>query len=180
MIHHQKVQLSDSIKTLNDAQKLLGVIDITQRLDCLLLKEVGNATLFRLLKALWCTMQDRVHPYYILHIWNCMDLSGFLTEGNARADRLANAAWVVPQPDKLAQARASHGFFHQNAHTLQKQFHLMATEARDIVASCDDCHGLAAPLPAGVNPRGLKALQLWQMDITHIAEFGRFKYVHVC
>ncbi|RLV62027.1 hypothetical protein DV515_00019759, partial [Chloebia gouldiae] len=52
-------------------------------------------------------------------------------------------------------------------------------EARGIVESCDDCHALAPPLPAGVNPRGLRALELWQTDVTQIAEFGRLKYVHV-
>ncbi|RMC00739.1 hypothetical protein DUI87_22422 [Hirundo rustica rustica] len=30
-----------------------------------------------------------------------------------------------------------------------------------------------------VNPRGLKALELWQTDVTQVAEFGRLKYVHV-
>ncbi|RMC21941.1 hypothetical protein DUI87_02812 [Hirundo rustica rustica] len=79
----------------------------------------------------------------------------------------------------LAQAKASHGFFHQNAHTLQKQFQLTATEAREIVESCDDCHALGAPLLVGVNPRGLKALELWQTDVAQVAEFGRLKYVHV-
>ncbi|RMC01151.1 hypothetical protein DUI87_22242 [Hirundo rustica rustica] len=58
------------------------------------------------------------------------------------------------------------GFFHQNVHTLQKQFQLTATEAREIVESCDDCHALGAPLPAEVNPRGLKALELWQTGVT--------------
>ncbi|TRZ06683.1 hypothetical protein HGM15179_020426 [Zosterops borbonicus] len=48
-----------------------------------------------------------------------------------------------------------------------------------MVESCDDCHALAAPLPAGVNPRGLRALELWQTDVTQVAKFGRFKYVHV-
>ncbi|RLV62746.1 hypothetical protein DV515_00018986, partial [Chloebia gouldiae] len=60
-----------------------------------------------------------------------------------------------------------------------KQFQLMPTEARGIVESCDDCHALAPPLPAGVNPRGLRALELWQTDVTQIAEFGQLKYVHV-
>ncbi|RMC21121.1 hypothetical protein DUI87_01978 [Hirundo rustica rustica] len=55
----------------------------------------------------------------------------------------------------------------------------MATEAREIVESCDDCHALGAPLPAGVNPRGLKALELWQTDVTQVTEFGRLKYAHV-
>lgn len=31
----------------------------------------------------------------------------------------------------------------------------------------------------GVNPRGIKPNQLWQMDVTHIPEFGRLKFVHV-
>ncbi|RMC04219.1 hypothetical protein DUI87_19038 [Hirundo rustica rustica] len=38
---------------------------------------------------------------------------------------------------------------------------------------------LAAPLPAGVNPRGLRALEIWQTDVTRVAEFGWLKYVHV-
>ncbi|RMC04095.1 hypothetical protein DUI87_19432 [Hirundo rustica rustica] len=155
------------------------VADIAQRLGCSVLKEVSNPALFYLLKALWCAIQARVHPYYVLHVRSHTNLPGFVAEGNARADKLANPAWVAPQPDVLAQAKASHGFFHQNAHTLQKQFQLTATEAREIVESCNDCHTLGAPLPAGVNPRGLKALELWQTDVTQVAEFGRLKYVHV-
>ncbi|RMC21699.1 hypothetical protein DUI87_02567 [Hirundo rustica rustica] len=155
------------------------VADIAQRLGYSVLKEVSNPALFNLLKALWCAIQARVHPYYILHVRSHTKLPGFVAEGNARADKLANPAWVAPQPDVLAQAKASHGVFHQNAHTLQKQFQLMATEAREIVESCDDCHALGAPLPAGGNPRGLKALELWQTDVTQVAEFDRLKYVHV-
>ncbi|XP_014117965.1 PREDICTED: endogenous retrovirus group K member 11 Pol protein-like [Pseudopodoces humilis] len=112
------------------------VADLAKRLDCVLLKEVDNERLFRLLKSLWCVIQAQVHPYYILHIQNHTNLPGFIAEGNARADRLANPTWVAPQPDKIAQAKASHHFFHQSAHTLQKQFHLTPTEARDIVSSC--------------------------------------------
>ncbi|RMC19941.1 hypothetical protein DUI87_03508 [Hirundo rustica rustica] len=155
------------------------VADIAQRLGYSVLKEVSNPALFNLLKALWWAIQARVHPYYVLHVRSHTKLPGFVAEGNARADKLANPAWVAPQPDMLAQAKASRGFFHPNAHTLQKQFQLTATEAREIVESCDDCHALGAPLPAGVNHRGLKALELWQTDVTQVAEFGRLKYVHV-
>lgn len=31
----------------------------------------------------------------------------------------------------------------------------------------------------GVNPRGLKPQVLWQMDVTHIPEFGKLACVHV-
>ncbi|NXU16680.1 POK8 protein, partial [Pardalotus punctatus] len=112
------------------------VADIAQLLDCSLLREVNNAILFLLLKALWSAIQDRIHPYYILHIRSHTILPGFIGEGNSKADKLDNPAWVVPQPDTVAQAKASHDFFHQSAHTLQRQFSLMPTQARDIVNSC--------------------------------------------
>ncbi|RMC09454.1 hypothetical protein DUI87_13778 [Hirundo rustica rustica] len=82
-----------------------------------------------------------------------------------------------PEPEEPGQSIA--WVFPPNAHTLQKQFQLTATEAHEIVESCDDCHALGAPLLAGVNPRGLKALELWQTDVTQVTEFGRLKYVHV-
>ncbi|RMB92621.1 hypothetical protein DUI87_30930 [Hirundo rustica rustica] len=223
-IRQQEVQFVQSVKTLNDAQKLVGVITwlrpylglTTTQLSPLfellkgdtdlkspreltpearkVLEEVQqtvsawrvyhiepsiDVTVFITTPDLHPTVQARVHPYYVLHVRSHTNLPGFVAEGNARADKLANPAWVAPQPDVLAQAKASHGFFHQNVHTLQKQFQLTATEAREIVESCDDCHALGAPLPAGVNPRGLKALELWQTDVTQVAEFGRLKYVHV-
>ncbi|RMC22135.1 hypothetical protein DUI87_03008 [Hirundo rustica rustica] len=87
------------------------VADIAQRLGCSVLKEVSNPALFNLLKALWCAIQARVHPYYVLHVRSHTNLPGFVAEG--------------------------------------------------------------------VNPRGLKALELWQTDVTQVAEFGRLKYVHV-
>jgi hypothetical protein len=31
----------------------------------------------------------------------------------------------------------------------------------------------------GVNPQGLMRGQLWQMDVTHIPNFGKLKYIHV-
>ncbi|NXT45234.1 POK25 protein, partial [Pelecanoides urinatrix] len=103
----------------------------------------------------------------------------FVAEGNMGADKLANPTWVAPQPDVLMQAKASHEFFHQNAHTLQMQFQLTPSEARDIVNSCDNCPEFGPPLPAGVKPRGLRALELWQADVTQVAEFGWLKCVHV-
>ncbi|RMC18058.1 hypothetical protein DUI87_04937 [Hirundo rustica rustica] len=87
------------------------VANITQRLGYSVLKEVSHPALFHLLKALWCAIQARVHPCYILHVRSHTNLPGFVAEG--------------------------------------------------------------------VNPRGLKALELWQTDVTQVAEFGRLKYVHV-
>ncbi|RMB93589.1 hypothetical protein DUI87_30288 [Hirundo rustica rustica] len=55
----------------------------------------------------------------------------------------------------------------------------MPTEAREIVEPYDDWHALAAPLLARVNPIGLRALEIWQTDVTQVAEFGWLKYVHL-
>ncbi|RMC11110.1 hypothetical protein DUI87_12022 [Hirundo rustica rustica] len=39
--------------------------------------------------------------------------------------------------------------------------------------------GSASAAGEGFNPRGLKALELWQTDVTQVTEFGRLKYVRV-
>jgi transposase InsO family protein len=31
----------------------------------------------------------------------------------------------------------------------------------------------------GINPRGLVPNEVWQMDVTHIPEFGKLKYLQV-
>ena len=44
------------------------------------------------------------------------------------------------------------------------------------------CRGSGQFLPTphvGVNPRGVRPLQVWQMDVTHISSFGRNQYLHV-
>ncbi|NWH67476.1 POK7 protein, partial [Geococcyx californianus] len=103
----------------------------------------------------------------------------FLQEGNTCADALTAPAWAAPLADVMTQAVQSHAFFHQGAHALSRQFHLPMTAAHSTVASCSDCQHFTPPAVAGVNPRGLQALQLWQSDVTPILKFGRLKYVHV-
>ena len=52
-----------------------------------------------------------------------------------------------------------------------------------MVWTCPTCQKVAittSPTEAlGVNPRGLKPNQIWQMDVTHIPSFGKLSYVHV-
>ncbi|NXV24862.1 POK8 protein, partial [Cepphus grylle] len=103
-----------------------------------------------------------------------------LAVGNQRADTLVAPAWAAPPVDRFAQARCSHDFFHQSAKMLRRQFGLSETDARGIVQSCADCQQLPSSLNPGVNPRGMGPLEIWQMDVTHVTEFGRQKYVHVC
>ena len=33
-------------------------------------------------------------------------------------------------------------------------------------------------MPAGSNPRGTQKNKIWQMDVFHLMEFGKLKYVH--
>lgn len=58
-------------------------------------------------------------------------------------------------------------------------FKITREQARDITKSRPSC-SLHLPVPQlSVNPRGLMPNALWQMDVTHIPEFGPLKYVHV-
>ncbi|NWX21950.1 POK10 protein, partial [Aegotheles bennettii] len=98
---------------------------------------------------------------------------------NNRADRLVAAVWSDPRTDLFLQARASHEFFHQGAKVLKHQFHNPLSDAQGIINSCPACQKQGVSLRAGVDPRGLQALQLWQMDVTHIPESGQSKNVHV-
>jgi transposase InsO family protein len=44
------------------------------------------------------------------------------------------------------------------------------------------CIGSCQFLPnphVGVNPRGIRPLQVWQKDVTYISSFGRIQYLHV-
>ncbi|KFV61918.1 hypothetical protein N307_14514, partial [Dryobates pubescens] len=128
--------------------------------------------LFRQLRG---AIRLRREPYCIMHIrshkWN----EG-LGEGNQRADKLVSL--IVPQ-NQFVMARESHSMFHQNAKGLYRQFGISLSDAKGIVASCPVCSHYGPGLGVGVNPRGAGPLELWQMDVTHVGEFGRLKYVHV-
>ncbi|NXK13520.1 PO113 protein, partial [Herpetotheres cachinnans] len=102
-----------------------------------------------------------------------------LAIGNNRADHLVAPAWAGPHINLFEQACLSHDFFHQSAKMLTRQFKISFGDAQGIVKSCPSCEKIGLGLGLGVNPRGLQPLQLWQMDVTHIPEFGQLKYVHV-
>ncbi|NWQ98909.1 POK10 protein, partial [Burhinus bistriatus] len=99
-----------------------------------------------------------------------------LGEGNARVVQLVSVAAPLSE---FVKARESHNIFHQNARGLHRQFDITMEEAKGVVRTCPTCSHHGPSLSIGVNPRGLEARELWQMDVTHVAEFGRLKYVHV-
>ncbi|OWK60377.1 Pol polyprotein, partial [Lonchura striata] len=147
------------------------VAGVAERAEHALLKEVQNKQLFDLLTELIWLISHREQLYYIMHVRAHTDLPGAIAEGNRMADHLAMTSYYSAPalsstlPDIFAQARLSHAFFHQNAPALARQFKISKEQAKAILATCPSCQSFALPpLPTGVNPRGLGALELWQTD----------------
>nr|KAF6460616.1 hypothetical protein HJG59_011521 [Molossus molossus] len=147
-------------------------------------KNISNAgNLFRQLQKL---ITKRVHPFYVGHLRAHSGLPGPLAEGNQKADlatRLQDSNQVFTtidnSSDKITLAQNSHRLHHLNAKTLRLMHQITREQARQIVKNCPSC-ATHLPVPhLGVNPRGLIPNALWQMDVTHISEFGNLKYVHV-
>lgn len=80
----------------------------------------------------------------------------------------------------MQAATNSHHQHHQNSAALRQQFQLTREQARQIVRNCNQCPQYFPSPTAGVNPRGLRPGELWQMDVTHIPSFGKLSFVHVC
>uniref|UniRef100_A0A8C3DZ53 Uncharacterized protein n=1 Tax=Corvus moneduloides TaxID=1196302 RepID=A0A8C3DZ53_CORMO len=167
-------------KPLNLVTDSAYVAGVVSRAEYAILQEVSNAALYELLSKLVNLVSHREQPYYVMHVRSHTDLPGFIAEGNRRADALAAPAVMAPLPDIFEQAKISHRQFHQNTPALVRQFNLKHDQARAIVAACPECHQLALPaIGTGINPHGLNSCEVWQMDVTHVASFGRMKYVHV-
>ena len=79
----------------------------------------------------------------------------------------------------ISAAQASHAIHHQNSNSLQLQFGISREAARHIVKTCRSCPQFFVLPTYEVNPWGLLPNDLWQMDVTHISDFGKLKYVHV-
>ncbi|KFW80880.1 hypothetical protein N305_01811, partial [Manacus vitellinus] len=165
-------------EAINIISDLAYVVGTVKRIENSYLKEVSNKRLFNLLKKLLFLICDRNFEYYIVHTRSHTTLPGPVAERNQIADHLAGMAVT---PNLYQQAKISHEFFHQNAWSLQKQFGLKfkSVQAKEILKACPDCQMVAPLVPEGTNPRGLTALEIWQSDVTHIPESGKFKYVHV-
>ena len=48
-----------------------------------------------------------------------------------------------------------------------------------MTTQCSACAPFHNTPIAGVNPRGLKLNDIWQMDVTHLPSAGKLKYMHV-
>jgi hypothetical protein len=64
---------------------------------------------------------------------------------------------------------------------LHKQFPtLTQDQCKHVIRAYPTCSTLLPLGPnTGINPRGLKANHIWEIDVTYIPQFGNLKYVHV-
>ncbi|NXQ64882.1 POK25 protein, partial [Anthoscopus minutus] len=94
-----------------------------------------------------------------IHVNSHDPTRGFFQTGNDKADAVAKGLWT------LRSARQLHESLHIGAKALVKRCGISMTDARHIVATCPHCQ--KSPLwSCGINPRGLKASELWQTDFT--------------
>lgn len=165
---------------LNVVSDSLYVVGIANRIEDSSLREVRNGRLIQLLISLRLAIAQRSEPYAVIHIRSHQWEQG-LGEGNARADRLVAATITEAPLSPFCRAREAHSIFHQNAKGLARAYNLSNADVQAIVKACPICshHNLGIGLGCGVNPRGLKANEVWQMDVTHVAALGRLKYLHV-
>ena len=95
----------------------------------------------------------------VIHVNSHSPIKGFFQTGNDKADAAAKGLWT------LRDARQLHESLHIGAKALAKRCGISVTDAKHIVATCPHCQ--KAPLwSSGVNPRGLKASEVWQTDFT--------------
>lgn len=134
----------------------------------------GQSQILSILQQLQNTIRKRTEKFYVGHIRGHSNLPGPLSKGNYMADALTRGTVM-----NVLEAKNSHKLHHQNALALRRMFHITREQVRQIVKDCGNCPQVYHPQKMGVNPRGLKALALWQMDVTHIPEFGKLTYVHV-
>lgn len=159
--------LSDSAYVVN-AVKTLEVAGPIKSASpvCLLFQQLQNL--------IW----QRKACFFVQHIRAHTGLPGPLSEGNDKVDHWTRMECIFLS-STLEKARDFHRTFHVNASALQQKFHLFLADARQVVLDCPQCVIFQHPPNVGVNPRGLLPLRVWQMDVTHISEFGSQKYVHV-
>ena len=115
-------------------------------------------------------------PLYIGHNRAHSGLPGPLSQGNSTADS------ATPDPhvfNIVEEAINFHEDFHVNATTLKIKYNITKDQAKNIVKQCPACVPHLSVPHFGVNPRGLLPNHLWQMDVTHILEFGTLRFVHV-
>nr|P10399.1 RecName: Full=Retrovirus-related Pol polyprotein; Includes: RecName: Full=Reverse transcriptase; Includes: RecName: Full=Endonuclease [Gallus gallus] len=101
----------------------------------------------------------RTAPAAVLHVRSHSDVPGFFTTGNALADQHAGHKVLTVREADL------HSTLHLGARALSRTCSIPMAVAREVVQACPHCNSAPA-LSAGVNPRGIAPLDVWQTDFT--------------
>lgn len=83
---------------------------------------------------------------------------------------------ALSQVEFAQQARA---LYHQNSKSLRNQVGLTREIVCQMVKQCDICPQYLSVPHQGANSQGLPPNHLWQMDVTHIVEYDKSRYVYV-
>lgn len=162
---------SSPFNLYSDSQYVVHVLAV---LETVPLITTSNRAVFQLFQNIQQLLQQRRSPCFIGHIRGHSSLPGPLALGNASADSFTH---IFLSQQQLAEQ--SHTLHHQSARSLRYQFKITCEAARQIVKSCSTCSQLLPVPHFGVNPRGLRPNDLWQMDVTHCPSFGKLRYLHV-
>ena len=143
--------------------------------NCSLL-HTANSQILQLFMQIQLNLRERTVPYFVGHLRAHTQLPGPLSEGSATEDLYTRKVVSLTQ-EQLA--KQSHSFHHQNNNSLGQQIGISRECTCQIIKTCTECPQFLPVPHNGVNTWGFIPNQLWQMDVTHISDFGNLKYVHV-
>ena len=161
------------LNIVSDSHYVVGAVQILETVG-LISSKSAVAQVFADIQQ---SIRTRLHPFFIQHMRAHTLLPGPMTKANELADKATKAFYFILNP--MQNAVAFHELYHVPADTLRRKFGITRADARDIILKCANCAEFRSAPTFGVNPRGLKPLHIWQMDVTHVSTFGKLKYVHV-
>ncbi|XP_014117035.1 PREDICTED: endogenous retrovirus group K member 8 Pol protein-like [Pseudopodoces humilis] len=104
-------------------------------------------------------LSSRKGTISVIHVNSHNPIKGFFQVSNDKADAAAKGLWTLQEAHQL------HETLHIGDKALAKRCEISVADAKHVVASCP--HYQKAPLwSCGINPRGLKASEIWQTDFT--------------
>lgn len=175
IVNQVLLDFPEPVNIVSDSHYVVNAVSILETVGSVSTSSPVSNVFLTLQQAIW----NRPAAFHITHIRAHSSLPGPMALGNSMADLATRPVWIFHLASPEQQATYFHSEFHVNAKTLAAKFNLPRAIARDIVRRCAACPTLTAVPSLGVNPRGLLPGHVWQMDVTHIPEFGKIKYVHV-
>ncbi|KAK4808190.1 LOW QUALITY PROTEIN: hypothetical protein QYF61_001222 [Mycteria americana] len=166
-----------SLTPLNIVSDLQYAVGVVQRIERAQLKHVPKQALFLKFKELLFLIEQRRHPYSVIHKPHKL----------TRVFDRRKCTSRLPNKYGITHSCTAHTYpssvvtpiFPPICQSVSKAIRDICGRCKTHSQTCPDCQQQPSGLSFMTNPRGLFSLQLWQTDVTHIPEFGQQKYVHV-